>query len=73
MLTAALAVAFLAFVLAVLAFGYAGRKESLKPITVFGDQRPSGSEYPFCGSEYPLVGSMPLYARIVSARSLCSS
>lgn len=32
MLTAALAVAFLAFVLAALAFGYAGRKESLKPI-----------------------------------------
>lgn len=32
MLTAALAVTFLAFVLAVLAFGYAGRKESLKLI-----------------------------------------
>lgn len=36
MLTAALAVAFLAFVLAALAFGYAGRKESLKPIIVTG-------------------------------------
>lgn len=32
MLTAALSVTFLAFVLAVLAFGYAGRKESLKLI-----------------------------------------
>lgn len=36
MLTAALAVAFLAFVLAVLAFGYAGRKESLKLILATG-------------------------------------
>lgn len=36
MLTAALAVAFLAFALAVLAFGYAGRKESLKLILATG-------------------------------------
>lgn len=36
MLTAALAVAFLAFALAVLAFGYAWRKESLKLIIVTG-------------------------------------
>lgn len=36
MLTAVLAVTFLAFVLAVLAFGYAGRKESLKPILATG-------------------------------------
>lgn len=36
MLTAVLAVTFLAFVLAVLAFGYAGRKKSLKLILVTG-------------------------------------
>lgn len=36
MLTAVLAVTFLAFVLAVLAFGYAGRKESLKLILATG-------------------------------------
>ena len=36
MLTAALSVTFLAFVLAVLAFGYAGRKESLKLILATG-------------------------------------
>ena len=36
MLTAALSVTFLAFVLAVLAFGYAGRKESLKLILAIG-------------------------------------
>lgn len=36
MLTAALAVTFLAFMLAVLAFGYAGRKESLKFILATG-------------------------------------
>lgn len=36
MLTAALAVAFLAFMLAVLAFGYTGRKESLKLILATG-------------------------------------
>lgn len=36
MLTAALAVTFLAFMLAVLAFGYAGRKESLKLILATG-------------------------------------
>lgn len=36
MLTAVLAVTFLAFMLAVLAFGYAGRKESLKLILATG-------------------------------------
>ena len=36
MLTAALAITFLAFMLAVLAFGYAGRKESLKLILATG-------------------------------------
>lgn len=36
MLTAVLAVTFLAFVLAVLAFGCAGRKESLKLILATG-------------------------------------
>lgn len=36
MLTVALAVTFLAFMLAVLAFGYAGRKESLKLILATG-------------------------------------
>lgn len=36
MLTAALAVTFLTFMLAVLAFGYAGRKESLKLILATG-------------------------------------
>lgn len=36
MLTAVLAVTFLAFVLAVLAFGYAGRKESFKLILATG-------------------------------------
>lgn len=36
MLTVALAVTLLAFMLAVLAFGYAGRKESLKLILATG-------------------------------------
>lgn len=35
-MTVALAVTFLAFMLAVLAFGYAGRKESLKLILATG-------------------------------------